>query len=1308
MKSLFRKNITTAVLTTVFASISPAEIVGTLAEVANSTAWLSFDEKSDAFKGIVDRQKEVDSDGIDRRTPSRILKSFLSTDGSIRKDLIDQTIQRIRSRMRADFSYDCREEKACTETSETEFKKWSEKGAGLASNVAISRLERFASSGLKLPPSASDVELNSKKIKAVAQDLFEALEIAEAIRSDDRWLGRGPIRNAYDLKNPIRIRIPSQSNSVVEASNLLTKEGTLAGPKPPKPAELDPSDSGFWRKPKRPVSEFQMLAYSGQTATFVGKEVIDPLQPIDVTFATAKGGGATPKIRVDYKNGKTKLKFKLKYHVDVAPPRKQNTFGNLYASLLKSRSEVRAETAVNNIAAALGFTVEPTYFKHSVRMFLTDDGFSATESAETNLRSFRSAQQRLFKSLSSKSLAQTFGAALVDRESAFHDVRQVAEGDQKGRYYLNLKRVLLEAREDGKTEIDLGFFVKHTFGREFKREFRAFQLYYAWISDTDTGDRNSDLKLVQVGQDWKLAYSASDMGASLGFLGAKDTPNLFLNSMVRKVEKNAIILNYLTEARNPISDALTLADAHWFLSYATQITPKQFQTAFLGAGYNACVAEVLANKMMSRRQSLVIATGFPFAEPRYFDLSVCQKQGYEIGKNWEILRTPTPPVDLKEIHPTDHRYLNFPEDSIGWTRGRPLDVALGAASVGAELATGAIGQVLQRVHVVPGLFVDGGRVQTQGGIGLVSILPARYIVANPLPNPTSPWLVVDIYRTGFGPQFWNQQPLGLIRNERLRFIAEGYVVRERIMVRPVEQGFRHLGFQQLSEIYKRPDRYISVPFSKIDSEDISTLKTGEILITSTYKGFSGGPLLSPGFFGIGSGLASVGVGIDRIQRQAVYRESASDFLAAWIKSDLERAKVGVGVMGLLGFGNILGIGGEKEKEHSRLFRFKNSPQEIEALESELKKKTPELPQDKEVFESRVGSSTKSILLSAFGLTSIRKSSERKLIETSVGNQNLKQLDLQRSRWKGGLFRGAFENSSVTTRGTLGKADELLLRMDVVYRNISATKDDIPEFRKLVEIFPENGLIRHEQEWNTWLGSVAVDGTILLSETALKKFLTLQTQDQLCGMIVKELKRDAGAVIEASTLGKLTPSQLCSFAVGLKAGNPAEAAKLLAPGSMDQAALAKVVMAARQFLWRMPMAQAKLNEFFSLRGAPGPVDAKKLIRAASAALDQVVELFQENALPQVVMRVLDQLIDPQDHYRFVSVRSSTEGIPGQNAIVADAKGDEGFFDRMNQQDLSLTIDSAIHRVLSVVNEFDGMRNIRLDRAYDDTDGGMRAK
>lgn len=1285
-----------------FGAWAHSEVVGSYSEVNNTPAWLTFKPNSVIYKGLVDRTTENDDDNVERRTPSRILKSFFEPDGRLRKDLIRQKILGIKQRMKADFAYDCREDKDCDETSGTEFKKWTDKGAGLATQVAISRLERFADSGLVLSYESSDEILNSPRVRKAAQDLFEGLEIAESVRSDDRWLGRGPFRPLIELKDPIRIQLPREKTITLEATNLINSAGTIAGPGVAATSQMDPMDSGFWRKPKA-VSQFSTFSYNGLTKSFVGADVIDPDKSIDVSFSTAKGGGATPKIRVDYKSGDIKLKFKLKYKVDVAEVKDQNSIGAMYAALLRSRSEVRVETALNNIAAAMGYTVEPTYYKRRVRLFLPSDKFDPNASADVNLKQFNNAHQRLFKAINERALGQPFGSDVVNRESAFQDVRQVSEsGESKGRYYLLMENVQIEPREDGKTEIDVGFFVKHTYGREFKREFRGFQLFYAWISDTDTGDRNADLKIIKTKNDWKVVYSPSDMGAALGFLGSKDTPNLFQNSMIRKVESKAITLNYLTEARNPLLDTLTLSDALWFLKYATQLTPTQFQNAFLGAGYNACVADVLANKMMSRRQSLVEATGFAFSKPQYFDLQSCTQLGIEIGKNWEIVKVPAVPLTPPKTA-ADDRPL-YSDDAIGVRRGRPLDLAKGVLSWAAASAVNGMNQMLQRTQILPGLFVDGGRTESVAGVGVLSILPARYIIANPLPNRTSPWLVVDIYSVGVGPNYWLRQKLPMLNHERSVINVQGYSVRERIMVRPVDEAYRKLTFKELRSIYARPDRFIRLAFDKIDSEDLGALLPGEILITSTYTGVSGGTSLSPqGFFSLGGGIASISGGADLIQRQAVYKESPAQLLAAWIRGDRRFLRVGAGLSSFIPLlGEISSFGAKKEVTRTQLFRFQ-TPQDLALLQEEIRNETPSraIPQDRQVHESKVDSSSRSLLLSAFGLSSIRSSKQKTLTELTVGNQTLRQVDLERSRRKNGIFSGAFKNSEVVTQGTLRGEQNLFVRMDITYRNIWARKKDIATFKKLVEIFPENGLIRYDDQWNEWLGSVAVDGVLIFTDTAVQKILAQRPYDELCEMIHKEMRRFGGKTLERSALGAMTSQQFCSFAVDKKNTDTISAAQgalSRLPQDFDGngiETLSAAILATRQFLWNMPSAQARLARFNEAKSQP---DSKKMTSAGTEVLEKLTQLLHDNALPQVIMRLVDQLIDKNDHYRFVSVRSSTEGIPGQNAVISSGQGDEEHLRTMMSQDLAATAESAIHRVLGSIPLFDGVRNMRLDRGY----------
>ena len=81
-------------------------------------------------------------------------------------------------------------------------------------------------------------------------------------------------------------------------------------------------------------------------------------------------------MRVRYRGAQ----YKMKYLLEVKNIKHAKSLGEIFTSWYKHSSEVHTETVANNIAAALGFTVDPTVFKRSVRLYLPlEDPTSAAE-----------------------------------------------------------------------------------------------------------------------------------------------------------------------------------------------------------------------------------------------------------------------------------------------------------------------------------------------------------------------------------------------------------------------------------------------------------------------------------------------------------------------------------------------------------------------------------------------------------------------------------------------------------------------------------------------------------------------------------------------------------------------------------------------------------------------------------------------------------------------------------------------------------------------------------------------------------------
>jgi hypothetical protein len=152
------------------------------------------------------------------------------------------------------------------------------------------------------------------------------------------------------------------------------------------------------------------------------------------------------------------------------------------------------------------------------------------------------------------------------------------------------------------------------FGKSFKREFRAFSVFLAWVADPDIKDANVESKLVPVenpqgGAAYRLVYSASDMGGALG----TGFPNLFKKDFIDRIERDeagrfeSMRLTYRSIFPAPLLEVVSFDDYRWIARQIGQLTRAQIYEAFAAAGHPGVVARFFTEILLRRRDQLIEA-----------------------------------------------------------------------------------------------------------------------------------------------------------------------------------------------------------------------------------------------------------------------------------------------------------------------------------------------------------------------------------------------------------------------------------------------------------------------------------------------------------------------------------------------------------------------------------------------------------------------------------------------------------------------------------------------------------------------------
>ncbi len=896
-----------------------AGTLGSFDGARNLPGYIELQRRNDAVYKLVVTPGH-DSDGVERRTASRILhEDYLRDDGTIDAEAIAAKILFIKRHENIAFLTYCADRlpthathvQWCQHRAEEKIlSKWRKKKLARAYRFARAELQR--AQALAAVVNASNI--NHPRSQAFLEHLFQGLETFASINEQDPGNADllNIVRHTPHYMSRMRIGNPDEAANLLIPATLQEKYPQLRrqvffAPRQLREyaergeidiAALDPPDSGFWRKPHA-VRSFDTSDYNGMTG--FPPAVTDSQREIAVTLDwDGKSTGLTPKMRVRYGG----WQWKMKYLSTAARLQHAANPIDLVAYWKQAASEVNTETVVNNLAAALGFTVDPTFFKARVRLYLPlADPRDAVE--------FERQRQRLLH---------------VQRRWANRPQRALADvqRDAKGHWYIRLRSVSLERRGHPDHDLSVGSFVKGAFSRPLKREFRAFALFSAWVADTDTKDDNANLVLVgNRQQGYQVTFSAADMGASLGGLFGKDAPNFFARDLVERVRRKPdgtiyeVVLNYRNTAGNRAHDVISINDAKWMTRLIAQLSPAQITRALRAAGYSPLLCEYFTQIMLRRRDQL-LATFFGAQEQTNVDAAgnrfvlrpeskMVDPDNYAVAGYEQFFRRGYlhDPQGLVSDNPSDFVRRYYDRDLKHATRGT-LQHALGETlrAQGKIAALALWSKSLQKLPVTNRTFglplLDGDfcrRACFYDGlrVGITDFIPHRVVLKNPLDDGDSPWLVADVYRFGFllgadiGDDFPARFGIAVELADNLPQ-ARYQRVYELIKVRPIADYADSV--KNLHELM--PPQILH--HRRIDAQMIDNLRVGEALIVSTY--LSRVLELRVGSFDIFSRpLLRTGFDLDRVtvSRKAVFRKDDGGYLLQF--ADLRATKFALGVEG---------------------------------------------------------------------------------------------------------------------------------------------------------------------------------------------------------------------------------------------------------------------------------------------------------------------------------------------------------------------------------------------------------------------------
>ena len=934
-----------------------AGVVGNFAGVRNLPGYISLQRDDDVYRDLLRRPRRR-GDGVEQRSASRILhEDYLRDDGTIDVAAISAKLLTIKQHENVAFMTYCvkkfprragRHVEWCQSRRDKKLlKKWRKNKLATFYAFAIDELQKARA----LAAGVRRDNINHAASQPFLEHLFQGLETFASILDLDPVNSDFFNELLYGIDfNKVRIGFEVEPANLVIPVAMKKKHAELLPQVFFSPQQLeyfarhegldsstlDPLSSGFWRKPHS-IRTFDTRNYNGQSG--LPQRITEPHTEIAVTYDwDSKFTGGTPKMRVRY----GKDRYKMKYLSATKPIEQADTVSGIFGYWRNNSSEVNTETVVNNLAAALGFTVDPTFFKHSVRLYLP-------LADPTSAKEFDRAYQRL----------------LTDQEH-WHDYmpeQAFAEidRDDRGHWYIRMRSVSLERRSAVDSDLSVGAFIKAAFSRPLKREFRAFALFSAWVSDADVKDDNASLVLVGNAEGRKVAYSAADMGYVLGNWFSKDAPNFLSRDMIERVRRKAdgsiyeIVLNYRSPFNNSALNTMSLSDAKWMTRLIAQLSPAQIKNAFLTAGYSALLSEYFTQLMLRRRdqlievfglmgQTLVDAAGTKIVlkrESAMTDPDTYAVEGYEQYFKNGYLHDPEGEVSS---NPGDFVRRYYDRSLVRATPGTLQNALWETVEASLKINTvSLLSRRLQKLKItnrtfgLPLLqgdfcerecFYDGLR------IGITNFLPQRFLLKNPYDDQEKPLLLVDVYRFGFllGADISEDFParfgIDSELNDQLPQLRYQKVY-EFIKVKPLDSvidSVKNLGELSPLQILK---------YNRIHLQLVEQLQAGETLIASTYLTRGAGlefgkyPLLGQPMLRAGVDLKHVVV-----SRKALVR-GEDKFLLQF--SDLKATKFWMGLRGdlLLADFPIIGVEMEKLSQVDLLFAFPASAEHYGLLEENL-------------------------------------------------------------------------------------------------------------------------------------------------------------------------------------------------------------------------------------------------------------------------------------------------------------------------------------------------------------------------------------
>lgn len=1251
-------------LASVLSAEASAGVVGDYSRIRNLPGYIGLSNSDEVYRS---RLKVVRKrgDGIEHRTVARIVREdYLADDGTIDRQAIADKILQIKNHEQAAYLTYCASRLPkksqghvhyCKGVHDTKIaKKWRRKKLATIYRYALNELEQAR----QLAKQVTADNINHPASQDFLEHLSQGLEVFESIKGQDP--GVADLRNA--LKNlqikRLTIGYEVEAANIVIPQKLKEKYPTLRQQMFFSPEQLryyqrrgldismlDPLDSGMWRKP-RSISSFDTTNYNN--ASDVPSPLLDPNDEIAVTYIWDGGfTGRTPKMKVEWQN----QRWKLKYLSQAKQMTKTNNLGSIAMYWRKYGHEVNTETVVNNLAAALGFTVNPTYYKRSVRLYFEQDD-------PQDVQEFDRLHQQL-----------------VDEQGswrgynplpAFSDIRV----DDQGRHYVRLRAVSIEKSSAIDDSLSVGPYLKAGFSRVFRREFRAFTMFSAWVSDQDIKDGNVDLVLAATDNGFKVGYSASDMGHVLGSFFSKDAPNFFGRDLVAKVRRRPdhsiyeLVLNYRTIMHNRGMDATSISDGKWFTRLLVQLQPRQIKDAFLAAGYSELVSEYFSQLLLRRRDQLAETFGLLgqtiidgsgnkivvkkeslMTDPETYSVAGYEKyfkDGYLVDPEGEV--SDTPQDFVRRYY--DRSFRNAERGTVQHMLWEALESSINIALLSKVTSRLNDLQVTNRTFGLP--LLDGGFCDNECfydglRIGITNFVPVRHLLRNPYDdreNPKHPFLLTDVYRFGFmiGADIGEDYParfgLGKVNNTlpALRYLR----VYEFIKVKPiasVSDSLRNL--KQLS-----PLKILN--YYNMQEQLIGDMEQGEALIASSYLS-KGAGLEFGNYPFLFKPLITTGVDINRltVNRTAFIKGEDNQFLVQFSNVAATKFWSGVKATTLLVDFPIITYELQKLSRSDLLYQFDLSNQNI-AIENLTRISPSSSIQPFSVVERTIDNKKRKfgmlMAVAKFFLDEVNSSTIE--INTDGDQRELHVSTVEEKRQRDFVV---FSNSHTLLETFVTRAEQVFIKLRLSFSNYLGNRNHFAWVqRHMLPLLGRPFILFTADDVNYYLDKFEFSGELYIMPEGIDNILgqssPLRNKKDLCLLYARSSNK---ALVIDDTV--YTPQRWCQLILAGRGGV-----------RTGRGMLPNIHLSRLRELWK---------RFSAARQSYRQVLAENLDRQQRHLLlrkraDTVARLFASNNFHPTTWQSLQTLAGEDHIYRDAILTSRTGGFPGQNKRIEMPKSVRG--------------------------------------------------